>query len=394
MNYFIAPPKPPFFRRPQNNSLNPGQDSLLQKKVSLSPLRLCGSATLRLCVKRPRSCGNLNINLRPRPPARIQQILSPNGTFPAHFWTEMNPEQTSPKPKRRSLIGHALRWPFGSLLQFTIVAVPGIVLLIVLFYAEENWRGKLAWEQCKQELAAKGKTIDWLAYVPAPIPGDDNFYDAPKMRSWFVGRGGNELSGYLGLNNFNAFIGESNSNAAAEVTIVSPDAEVPADQADIVLDYRPPVLTLALPQMDASATNQDPIIPRLTMADVPLSDAITNLARQAGLTFMLDPKLASVQSGQPGVSVLQQTVSFQWTNVTARAALRAILDNYQLAMLENSTTHVARIVFNGNGRAIVETDVHEQLRKLLQAAIDKETNAIPGKSTMGAQGYMLFKDFG
>jgi len=38
------------------------------------------------------------------------------------------------------------------------------------------------------------------------------------------------------------------------------------------------------------------VIPLIVMDDVPLTDAIKNLARQAGLNYILDPKVAF---GQP-----------------------------------------------------------------------------------------------
>jgi hypothetical protein len=71
-----------------------------------------------------------------------------------------------------------------------IIALVGFVFLILflvaLFYAEEDWRGKRAWESCKQQLEAKGEALDWNAYVPAPVPDDQNFFKTLKMQEWFV----------------------------------------------------------------------------------------------------------------------------------------------------------------------------------------------------------------
>jgi hypothetical protein len=69
-----------------------------------------------------------------------------------------------------------------------------LAVLIALFYAEENWRGKRAWENCKSELMAKGEVLDWSAYIPPPVPREQNFFKAPKMAEWFVGRGETDLS--------------------------------------------------------------------------------------------------------------------------------------------------------------------------------------------------------
>jgi hypothetical protein len=48
--------------------------------------------------------------------------------------------------------------------------------LIAIFYTEENWRGKRAWENCKRELEAKGAVLDWDKFIPPPVPDDQNFF--------------------------------------------------------------------------------------------------------------------------------------------------------------------------------------------------------------------------
>ncbi len=73
--------------------------------------------------------------------------------------------------------------PLHSRLLFIILGLAG---LAALFYAEEDLRGWLAWEHCKNELAAKGEVLDWNAYIPPPVPDDQNFFAAPKMADWFV----------------------------------------------------------------------------------------------------------------------------------------------------------------------------------------------------------------
>ena len=65
-----------------------------------------------------------------------------------------------------------------------------IVTLIALFYAEEDWRGKRAWEQCKRDSLAKGFELDWANFIPPAVPDEQNIYKAPKMSEWFVRSGG------------------------------------------------------------------------------------------------------------------------------------------------------------------------------------------------------------
>ncbi len=51
--------------------------------------------------------------------------------------------------------------------------------LIAIFYTEEDWRGRRAWENYKRELEAKGEKLDWQAFVPPSVPDDQNFFTAP-----------------------------------------------------------------------------------------------------------------------------------------------------------------------------------------------------------------------
>jgi len=61
-----------------------------------------------------------------------------------------------------------------------------LATLIAIFYAEEDWRGKRAWENCKRELEAKGEILDWDKLIPPLVSEDQNFFAASKMQEWFV----------------------------------------------------------------------------------------------------------------------------------------------------------------------------------------------------------------
>ena len=67
-----------------------------------------------------------------------------------------------------------------------LMGVAILATLIAIFYTEEDWRGKRAWENCKRELETKGAVLDWNQYIPPPVPEDQNFFSAPKMQEWFV----------------------------------------------------------------------------------------------------------------------------------------------------------------------------------------------------------------
>ncbi len=59
----------------------------------------------------------------------------------------------------------------------------GIVSVVVLFYAEESWRGKRAWARLQREAAARGEKFELASVVPPPVPDDQNFALAPGMAS-------------------------------------------------------------------------------------------------------------------------------------------------------------------------------------------------------------------
>jgi len=58
-----------------------------------------------------------------------------------------------------------------------------LITLIALFYAEEDWRGKQAWNRCQREWAAQGEKIDWQSAVPPAVPDEQNFAMAPVVAS-------------------------------------------------------------------------------------------------------------------------------------------------------------------------------------------------------------------
>ena len=72
------------------------------------------------------------------------------------------------------------------------LVVPAICLVLIgLFYTEENRRGKQAWEQCQRTLATQGIALNWTNYIPAAVPDDQNVFGVSEMLRWFSNsRGG------------------------------------------------------------------------------------------------------------------------------------------------------------------------------------------------------------
>jgi len=64
-------------------------------------------------------------------------------------------------------------------LRRILIALAMLATLVAILYAEEDWRGKRAWENYKREWEAKGEKFDWQAFVPPSVPDDQNFFTAP-----------------------------------------------------------------------------------------------------------------------------------------------------------------------------------------------------------------------
>jgi hypothetical protein len=273
-------------------------------------------------------------------------------------------------------------WWFARPVLFALVA--GATLLGAL-YAEENWRGKRSWERCKRELEAKGAALDWAAFRPAKVADEDNFLKAPEMANWFGGNGQNELTSKLSFGD--RLTSLPNTNLLAEVWSVAPESRVAADQADLVLDYAGSSLALAAFE-EGPAAGPDPassVIPLIVMDAVPLADAIRNLARQAGLSYILDPGV------QMGEGAHQMTVSFRWENVTARQALIAMLRNYNLQLVGGSGERMAKIKVRDQTEPKVEVEASARARieTLIRSVLEQGGNQVPVPSCHGSQDLAL-----
>ena len=89
----------------------------------------------------------------------------------------------------------------------------------------------------------------------------------------------------------------------------------------------------------AQAATQLPI----QFQDVPITTAIESLARLASINYLLDPKIGYGQPDQNGQIKPEPTLSIRWENVTAQQALLALLDNYNLQLIDNPKTGIDRI---------------------------------------------------
>jgi type II secretory pathway component GspD/PulD (secretin) len=143
--------------------------------------------------------------------------------------------------------------------------------------------------------------------------------------------------------------GEATTNVTADASAANP-AAAPGEATTNVTAY---ASATKLPAASAAGTNaaaaanpqpaEAPSIPLIQFQDVPITTAIENLARQAGINYLIDPKIGYGQPDQNGQIKAEPTLSIRWENVTAEQALMALLDNYNLQLITDRKTQIARI---------------------------------------------------
>ncbi len=86
----------------------------------------------------------------------------------------------------RTTTAHVFRWLLRwRVLRWVLIALAWLATLIALFYAEEDWRGRHAWNTYRHQLEARGEQLDFKAFIPPPIPDDQNFAAVPAVKAWF-----------------------------------------------------------------------------------------------------------------------------------------------------------------------------------------------------------------
>jgi hypothetical protein len=87
----------------------------------------------------------------------------------------------------RSNIVRSFRWLFSWRgIRRVVIVLAWTVTIIGLWYGEENWRGRRAWNQHRQATEARGESLDLSAYIPKPVPDDQNFAQTPFLKATFL----------------------------------------------------------------------------------------------------------------------------------------------------------------------------------------------------------------
>ena len=73
-------------------------------------------------------------------------------------------------PVRRFLV-----WVLGR----RVLLVVSLAIMLTLFYAVEDWRGRQAWQQFQRDWQAKGERFDLASFIPPVVLKEQNFFETP-----------------------------------------------------------------------------------------------------------------------------------------------------------------------------------------------------------------------
>ena len=106
---------------------------------------------------------------------------------------DVSPLKLNNEPSRRLLQNEIMNETpkpnqAGGWLRRVLITLAVLATLVAVFYTEEDWRGKRAWENYKHEWEAKGEKFDWQSFVPPSVPDDQNFFTAPIFTNMLNGK--------------------------------------------------------------------------------------------------------------------------------------------------------------------------------------------------------------
>src|SRR5713226_6759044 len=98
-------------------------------------------------------------------------------------------DQAQPSIWERSTIVRFFCWLFSwRVIRRTLIVLAWTATIVALLYGEENWRGRRAWNKYRHELEARGEQLDWKAFIPKPVPDEQNFAATPFFEFLFVNK--------------------------------------------------------------------------------------------------------------------------------------------------------------------------------------------------------------
>ncbi len=150
-----------------------------------------------------------------------------------------------------------------------LVSLVCLAILFALLVAEENWRGKRAFESYKSKLEAEGEHFDLDWYQP-PVPDDRNFAMAPVFKPLFdytVNPATREVT----LNQPDAPVNQINWYVVSTDTMKKLNADVPVSKGGWQTGY--------MRDLEAWQKYYREVLPEMALSQSPGEDVLTALGK-------------------------------------------------------------------------------------------------------------------
>ena len=240
------------------------------------------------------------------------------------------------------------------------------VLFLFLFYLIEGLHGWLVWSRAKARAEARGEKVDWSAFVPPPVPDEQNVFKHPFMRSGIVRPylpGDPPLASGLKLGIDFIGHGLESGPLISMATLKRLHAEPRKPQT---------LVALAGQQVPARP------IEHIDMPIGPLADVIQQLAAMAQLTVMVDTNQAGLikqrWDGKAQRWVAEPVmITFTATNTSAVAALDRLLQqhHFEPELDAASNTYRLKPVFTSRAELLERLTRSEAGFEQLEAALER-----------------------
>lgn len=230
---------------------------------------------------------------------------------------------------------HGFRWFFSRrALRFYAWLIVGIISVIVLFYAEESWRGKRAWAALQKEAAARGESLELSSVFPPPVPDDQNFALAPRMSSLLGYPDGEpadtQTRAYGGAECLSLYYGSGRPNCPATANWALQQS---TDLAAWQKFFRRHPLTNAAPASNVVSRLAFPVAPQ---PQAPAADVLLALSRYDAALAVLRaaderPKVRYPIAYEDGLFALHQRSASFMENLSAAVSILCLRAAAELA---------------------------------------------------------------
>ena len=112
-------------------------------------------------------------------------------------------------------------------------------------------------------------------------------------------------------------------------------------------------------------TSTEPNVPVIKMENVPLSTAIENLGRQAGMNFTVDPRILGGGLTNSENAKWRSPVTLRWENMTAEDALARLLKERDLFIVKHPQTGVVKITGTNSPPRVFEQELLDSSKDVI-----------------------------